>query len=263
MKHAEVMPTAREPEVSHMNRTSLTLMLTLLAAPVVAEVESSRHETFTLAKGGVVAIDNVNGSITIEAWDRDQVQLDAKLSARTQAALDQIEINIDATANRVAISTDLTRTRDGWNDQRRVDYTLMVPRGARLDEVESVNGAISITGVGGGTKASTVNGKLELMGTRGDVEAEAVNGSISVDFADLASTRKISVESVNGSVKIDLPSLDNLDVDVETLNGPIVSGLGLEVERPEHGPGRWMRGRLGSAATHLSVETVNGEISIN
>lgn len=238
-----------------------TLLALLLAAPALATVTDQRHETFPLTAGGTVAISNINGSITIEAWDRDEVQLDATLSARSQADLDRIRIEISATGNRVEVETDYESSRL-HSTSGEVDYTIKVPRGAELDGIESVNGRVEIRGVEGGVKASTVNGRLALADVAGSIEAETVNGRLELELADTSGCESISTSAVNGSIRLQLPGGAGLAVDVDTVHGDIDSDLGLEIDEPRHGPGRSMKGVVGSGRTRLEVETVNGDIEI-
>lgn len=241
--------------------TTAAVLLACVAAPSFATVTSELHETHPLARGGEVAIENVNGAISISVWDRDEVSIDATITARDQQALDSIEVEIVASTTRVAVTTNFARS-DRRNDRREVEYTVMVPRWARLDTIESVNGSVEVVGVEGGTKASTVNGRLRLEELGGVIEAETVNGSLFIGVGDGSRVGAISAEAVNGSIEIEVPAGAGFDVDVDTVNGRISSDLGLEIEEPRYGPGRSMRGTVGGGGAALNAETVNGSVAI-
>ncbi len=56
----------------------LALTLLLLAAPVLAErLEETFEETLDFASGDTLQVDNTNGNIKIESWDRDEVLVEA------------------------------------------------------------------------------------------------------------------------------------------------------------------------------------------
>src|SRR5687767_1756515 len=64
---------------------------------VVRLDETERFEqTYALNASGRVSVSNVNGSITIEAWDRNEVKLVAVKTADTRERLNEVEIKIDS-----------------------------------------------------------------------------------------------------------------------------------------------------------------------
>src|SRR5579864_6597398 len=105
------------------------------------------HQTYPLTPDGRVELDNINGSVHISTWDQDQVKVDAVKSAGTKERLDEARIEVDAGKDYVSIETDypdhnLTFNSDSWHDNpATVEYTLTVPRRARLDEIKLVNGS--------------------------------------------------------------------------------------------------------------------------
>src|SRR5690242_3059207 len=116
----------------------------------VQQDETERIEkTFPLNANGRVSVSNVNGPITITAWDQNEVRLIAIKTAESKERLADVDIKIDAKPEYLNIETDYgnwkTRSDDGrWrnNDRLTVEYQLTVPRGAVLNEIENVNGDI-------------------------------------------------------------------------------------------------------------------------
>jgi hypothetical protein len=63
------------------------------ASTVVRLDETERFEqTYPLSAKGRVNVSNVNGSITVEAWDRNEVKLEAVKTADTRESLADVEI---------------------------------------------------------------------------------------------------------------------------------------------------------------------------
>src|SRR5690348_4205321 len=141
------------------------------SAPVQArlvagdEIEKFEH-SYPLSKNGNVSVSNVNGSITIEAWDRDEVKLEATKTADSKESLADVDIDVASTADSFSVEADYKNW--GWNDKRnenrgrklQVDFKLSVPRTAVLNEIETVNGSVVVSNFTNMTKVSAVNGDV-------------------------------------------------------------------------------------------------------
>src|SRR5579872_4092577 len=116
-------------------RTSLlrkaSLIVALLAViaicgPAFAANETEAFDrTLPLPAGATFSLTNVNGSIAVEGWDRDAVEIHAvKTATRSAADLGLVGINADAEPGRLSISTAYPQ---GSDVEVRVDYTVYVP----------------------------------------------------------------------------------------------------------------------------------------
>src|SRR5215213_6904384 len=133
------------------------------APTVVSLDETERFEqTYPLNANGRVSVSNINGSITVEAWDRSEVRLEAVKTADTKEHLSEVQIKINARQDSFSVETDYGSWRNSesgvWKNRNtgriEVQYRLQVPRGAVLDEVETVNGSVTISNMTNSTKAS-------------------------------------------------------------------------------------------------------------
>ncbi len=97
----------------------------LLAAGLAAgyqKYEATFDQTFALRAGGEVALDNVNGDVTIEVWNRSEVRVEAVKTASSPELLDALKIDVDASSSAVRIETHYPPTdtpTDGWHDHDR------------------------------------------------------------------------------------------------------------------------------------------------
>ena len=229
--------------------------------------ETERFEqSYPLNASGRVSVSNINGSITVEAWDRNEVKLVAVKTADSRETLAEVELKIDARPDSFSIETDYSswKNRDGqrWKDKKmRVDFQLMVPRGANLNEIESVNGSITLSNFTNYTKASAVNGQVKATNLRGTAILSTVNGSTEADFDAVQPNSKISLSTVNGSVNLLVPSDVNATVKADTVNGNINNDFGLRVRKGQY-VGRDMYGRIGGGEAQIKLESVNGGLSI-
>jgi DUF4097 and DUF4098 domain-containing protein YvlB len=141
-----------------------------------------------------------------------------------------------------------------------VDYTLTVPRNARLDKIDLINGALDVQGVAGEVRASCINGKLTARGLSGGVKLSTINNRVNAQFERLGDL-PIELSSVNGGVLLTLPSDSKAEIEASTVHGRISNDFGLNVN--DH---RWvghdLHGQLGDGGARIKLSNVNGEIEI-
>jgi hypothetical protein len=222
------------------------------------------HQTYPLAAAGRIELDNINGAVHITAWDRNEVKVDAVKYAGTKERLDEAKIEVEAGSEFVSIRTkypDHDRTFDGGrNDPAGVEYTLMVPRGARLDEIKLINGPLDIHGVSAEVRASCINGRMLAEGLQGRVKLSAINGRLEARFERLSNS-PVELSSVNGGITLVLPSDAKAELEASTVSGGIDDDFGLRV-RHHRFVGHDLRGELGGGGTHIRLSNVNGRIEI-
>ncbi|MEM1178156.1 MAG: DUF4097 family beta strand repeat-containing protein [Acidobacteriota bacterium] len=236
-------------------------LVALLATPAFA-AERTINQSYTLGDQGRLSLDNVNGDVEIEGWDKDEVELVANIRSGDRDMLKEVEIDVDINGDRIHIETDYPDSKGGWGrDWAEVDYQLKVPRGTELAEISLVNGSLRLEAVAGDVEASLVNGSLNARGLSGSVELSSVNGGVDLALDRLGDGQRIDVESVNGSIRVRLPADADAEVTAETVHGSIKNDFGLKVIKGEY-VGSDMRGRLGSGSARMSLENVNGSIRV-
>ena len=222
------------------------------------------RQTYSLAADGRLMLDNVNGEIRITTWDRAEVKMEAVKKADSQEHLDAVQIEVESNADRLQIKTRYPNTKPGepreQNPSASVDYTLTVPRQARLEKVATVNGSVTIDGVRGDVAASTVNGPLTVKGLAGEARLSSVNGTVESSFDKLEGVKSVSLKTVNGKVVLTLPPDADADISVKTIGGSISADDGLAVRKGRVGQ-EW-NSILGKGGTPIKVKTVNGGIQI-
>jgi DUF4097 and DUF4098 domain-containing protein YvlB len=143
-----------------------------------------------------------------------------------------------------------------------VQYTVHVPRTARLSPIETVNGALTITGVSGEVKACSVNGAVKADGLTGDTRLSTVNGRVEASFDRVDASKTIELHSVNGAVVVSLPNEASADLAASTVHGAIRNDFGLPIPA-QHGPGNRLEAKIGkSSPAKVKLHTVNGAIDI-
>ena len=260
--------------MSLINRVLLAVLVTVASTSGAAQFEEVFDETYALGSGGTISLDNVNGDVTIEVWERSEVRVYAVKSAGSQRYLDGLRIDVDASSSSIDIDTFYPSMRRGdveeWLDdghrhgdhKMNVEYTLTVPRTAVIAGVDLVNGSLLVDGVEGGVGAECVNGSITVRNGAGNFELATVNGSVDLyadrlDFGD-----RIDMESVNGSLDLYLAPSVGAEIDAETVNGKLSNDFGIDVHRGKY-VGSDFSGEVGGGGARISLETVNGRISVH
>jgi len=224
------------------------------------------HKTYPLSAQGRIEVENLNGPVYISSWDRDEVKVDAVKSAWTKERLDEARIEIRSGQDDLSIRTEYPdhdqtfNSDDRHNNPASVEYTLTVPRQARLDEIKVVNGRLDVQDVAGEVRASCVNGRIQARNLQGPAELDTVNGELDASVSQLTSSR-LKLSSVNGALRVTLPSDAKADIQASTVSGNISDDFGLPVKR-HHFVGQSLHGELGGGGAEVKLSNVNGTIEI-
>jgi DUF4097 and DUF4098 domain-containing protein YvlB len=232
------------------------------------EMRDEFHQTYPLAASGRVSLENVNGSIRINGWDRNEVKVDAVKHAYARERMDDAQIVVDAGSDAIHIRTKYSdenlnfsdETNRRHNNPASVDYILSIPRNARVESVEVVNGSIEVEGVTNDVIASSVNGPVRAHGLSGEARLSTVNGPVEVSF-DRLGDKSISLSSVSGPLTLTIPSDANAQLKANSLSGRISNDYGLPVNDGEY-VGHELAGVLGKGGPRIKLNNVSGSISI-
>lgn len=238
----------------------------LAAANALAEKFTEEfHQAYPVSAESRISLANVNGNISIKSTDASEVRVDAIKRSSSQEHLQAVKIEVEARSDRVTIQTKYPDHRSGWfkkkpEDTTSVEYTLTVPRTARLDGISSVNGSINVDGLVDSVTASTVNGAVNANSLSGSTHVSTVNGSLALTFISLDKVKSVSASTVNGKVQINLPHEADANLSASTVNGSI----GGDVKVEKHWPGgQSLNTKLGKGGPKISLSTVNGSVGIH
>lgn len=231
----------------------------LAAMPVGAQEQEVWSGRYLLLPGGVVAVENVQGDIAVEAWDRAEVEAVAvKTASGPHADPDDARIEVESRDRALRLRTVHSGASEG---AVRVDYRLRVPRQVRLERLQTVAGNIVVGGIEGSVDARTLNGNIEQRNISGSVVATAINGSVAVSFRALPEpTAPVRLDTVNGHIFLSLPPGANADLQLSTVAGRIDSKYAAAVS-DTLGDTSW-RTRLGRGGVQVRLRTVRGNIRV-
>jgi hypothetical protein len=244
---------------SALRSTALVIFVLSSAATLPCFAFSKEfNQTFPLQPGGFFELQNVNGTVAVEGWDRDEIEVRAvKTAKHKETDLERVSIDVEAKPDGVSI---ITRYPQNEGVEVAVEYTVHVPHGARLEHIGTVNGTLRIAGVETVGDLRTVNGNIEVYEGGGNVHAHTTNGSVHLELAHFGDARGATAETTNGSVLLAVPADTQADLETRCLNGSFSSELPVSMEgsmRP-----REMHGKLGNGGVPIRLHTVNGGIRV-
>jgi hypothetical protein len=228
-----------------------------LSASTIGIPASEFRQAYALHPGGRVIVQNLYGDVAITAWDRDEVLVEASKKSSDPRRLDDARIVVDSSSDVLSIHTQYGGT--DAEHPASVNYRIMVPRTANLENVRLINGGLLISGLAGPVKASSVNGSIRAVKLQGQTDLSTVNGQLEAGFERVGSGKPITLSSVNGPIRVWLPCNAAASVDADNRSGGIESEFG----HPWRGTGgHRLRTNVNHGGTPIHVHNVNGGITI-
>ena len=230
-------------------------MLLLLA--LLQQIDS----TVPAARGQRLEVNAFAGEVTVTAWNRDAVRVQADAEGSTGIEIDRSATTITVrTAGRRGppsdvdlrisapawMALDLSGVNTGFAVAgtraaiavETVQGDVSAKGGEGLVSLRSVQGGVSLTGAKGRLEVHSVNADVEVSASAGEVTAETVNGDVTLDGVEATS---VTATSLNGDVAYNGPIRNNGRYALSTHNGDVTVTVA-----------------QGSSAS-VSVSTFNGE----
>lgn len=233
--------------MDRITKTALLMLATLMAIGT-AWAAQPVSEKLPLAPGGEVDIEVLSGTVTIEAWSQNFVEVTGTLGDGAEG--------LDFGGDEDGVYIEVEYDEDYHGKQVvATDLTIRVPAGAALS-VETVSASISVTGVTGELDLETVSGNIDVASKPSSLDVETVSGNIAIETAP----PETDVSSVSGLIEIRASggSLDAENVSGKiVIHGGVIDGGDLETVSGDitihanPGPG-----------SDLDVETMNGTITL-
>lgn len=199
-----------------------------------------------------------NGGISIKSWNKNEIQIMAKVSVYARRTDDAQDI-----AEQVSIKTNSEIKANIPSLDRKqnvsVSYRIYVPREIGLN-LEAHNGGISIIDVDGDIRFETLNGGVRLSNLSGDVRGETTNGGLKIELTGSEWIGDgLDVETTNGGVTLYIPEKYNAQLKTGTVNGS------MDFDFPMMISGRFNKNlttTLGDGGKTIRVVTTNGGVKI-
>jgi DUF4097 and DUF4098 domain-containing protein YvlB len=159
------------------------------------------HLSYPLKPGGVLTIDNLNGSVEISSWEKDEVEVNGVKYCISAERLRGMRVEGTQSGNRLTLRSILP---EGKRSGCGAKYTIRVPKKITLDGIVSSNGKIRVENIAGEARLQTSNGGIQVRALEGKLDARTSNASIDLDrvigdFVGRTSNGSILVEGLEGS----------------------------------------------------------------
>lgn len=244
---------------------------------------STRRETRRFSYGGTVSlIAAPRGSVTVEGWTRNEVELTANIELKgpSETELDQLAtVNtfvFDEDLNHISVLTTGTHDRVFMkrsaknfpkkllNMPWKIDYRLRVPVNTDL-EVNAGHGEVKLSGVEGALRVSATESDTALTLTGGTVSSTVTAGSITLVIpARSWRGNGADIRIASGTINVDLLPGFSGDIDAEILRtGKIVNTFEGLASREKPGiTERTVRGRAGAGGAYFKFTVGDGTVNI-
>ena len=219
-------------------------LIAMLAGSVQFANAAEQSYSLPLSRPGEpvsIDIEVYRGSITIVGYKGDSIEISAKSSvfsgkdkdlkkvkskihnsSRSREGLKTVKkqllrLEIEEKNNQVEISSEVSN--------QHVDLVIKVPLRSSVDIELYKGGDINIDGVSGSLELEAYDGMIIAKNVSGPIVAETARTDIVVSFADFVKTSPSSLTSHLGNIDITLAKNIAVNVNVQTYQGEIFSGL--------------------------------------
>lgn len=240
---------------------SILALLSLVAAATLsfAKVSETIDQTFPIAANGTLELSNVNGSVDIQVWDKNEIHVVAEKSASDDEALKRITVEFDAAPDRLKVNTRYEKKWFG-SSNGDVRYSLKVPASLAKIKAHTVNSGINAEGLQGRLSLETVNGSIHVAGARSELFLETVNGTIKAKMDALPAGVDVQLKTVNGSCELSVPSDISARLDASAVNGRVRCDLPIVIESSRRSS---LKGTIGAGASSIRLRSVNGSLTVS
>lgn len=245
--------------------------------------------------GNTFRIMNINGSVNIEAYGGDTIELTVNeqingSDSDIEQAKRELNYKLERRGNLILAYLDAPFITIKVNDSGEVHYRIdrdsddyefihnvqvKVPRGILLDGSTINKGDLTISGTFKEVEASNVNGGLNLRHLTSKTCANTVNGDITISY-DRPPDQDSEYHTVNGTIKVFMPQNLSADIYFKSMHGDLYTDfdntkrLEPKIKKQTHSSRskityqveKFSPLRIGNGGTKLRFEVLNGDVYI-
>ncbi len=240
-------------------KTTILLLLSVVfffgAAAGDAAAQKKFSRNYPASRNVHLQLMNRTGTITVEGWDRPEVNITAYMEAPAANISPQ---NLSGT-----IVVNLVRDNQGRNEVGNVNFLIRVPYYSKVD-IETKIGNLNVTNVRGGLVRAHISSEGDITLTNigsGAVSAENLIGDIFFD-GEIQPGGNYRFASMRGNINIRIPFNSSFKL-VATAPSTRNIALGSFTNNTMNflGDGRRVVGRFGDGNATLQVTNQRGSIA--
>jgi DUF4097 and DUF4098 domain-containing protein YvlB len=240
----DVKPMSRRPL-----EAACALALLLAAVPGISAAGTPINKRTSADPGGTVEVSNVAGSVTVSAWNRNEVEVTGELGDGTE--------NLEFTKADKLTRIKVVVPKRSYNVDD-TDLIVKVPAGSVLS-VNTVSADIVVQGVRGSQRLQAVSGDVRTEASGEDVECRTVSGDVTI--AGSGHKGLVSITTVSGDASATRVAGE---VNGNTVSGSFNLGAG-EISRSRlrsTSGDLTLTGQLGPDA-RLDAESISGDVRLD
>lgn len=214
--------------------------------------ETTFIKTFALDDGAAFSLKNINGSITVTAWDQPKAEVKTIQSGSDHGG------QVFFTGNPRSLSIRTAQT----SRNQEVRFEVRLPSELRRIDLNSIEGPINLSHVGGAAiTIQSVNGAIELFDVSGVSKVQTTNGKITA-LSQGTSDGTMEFANLNGNIELTMKSGSDANLEASTVHGSITIGDQYRIAVQKEVVGQSARGQIGSGGQPIKLTTVNGNIRL-
>ncbi len=215
------------------------VLLALAACAGGDRVREQTHRTLSVGDRPNVSVQNVAGTVRIDAWQKPLVDVVATKYGNDIGDLRDITIDIHQEGDAVNVATRYS----GGAHQGGVGYQISVPAGASV-HVQNVAGAVDLAGLSGNVVVGTQAGRITA--ALGKVEGD----------------RSITLGATTGAIELLIARDSSASVEVSSTVGHFSSSFPEISQSSENVVGVRAAGKVGSGSATIRLSTTVGAIEL-
>ncbi len=233
------------------------VLLTLCSMPLAALAQKKTFSRkYPTSRTVRISLKNSYGTITVEAWERDEIKLSADMDSPSARVVPEVSPE--------SIEINVVRDNRGKDDAGEVSFRIMVPVNSAVD-IETRRGNITVRGVHGAMVRAHIytSGDIELTGIRSSrVIAQNTSGDIFFD-GELLGGGEYGFKTYRGNINIRIPSNSEFRlVATAPTSRSITLGSFSSAGLNYYSEGRKVAGSVGAGRASLTVNNYQGSIML-
>ncbi len=206
-----------------------SLTTALMTCALLGAADSKTvDKTLPLPSTGSVSIETHNGSVTVNTWDRPEIQIHAVIEMNSgfgssdadRRRFSDTRVNIIGSGDTVSIKSEYPPSNWTNGANPEIHYTISAPRTARWS-VRTHNSRVAVHDLHAALSVTTHNGQIDVSGLAGALDLDTHNGQVRVQFASL--TGASSVDTHDGDVELVMPAASRFNLQTSAHNGRVQS----------------------------------------
>jgi len=236
-------------------KTTVLLSVVFFFAPQDIAAQKRFSKTYPAGQNVRLKLLNRSGSVTVEGWTRNEIQIIANLEKPVATLEPQ---NLSGT-----IDINLVRDNQGKGEVGSVNFLIRIPYTAMVD-IETMMGNLSITSIRSGLVRAKISSEGDITLTNigsNAVSAENVTGDIFFD-GEIQDGGNYRFSSNKGNINIRIPFESNFRLVATAPSSRNISlGTFSNSSMNYVGNGRRVVGNFGSGSATISATNQQGSIA--